>query len=186
MIDKEELPTTKNDLAVEDCVSRAEVLKLMKDNWHTHNGDWAMQESMDDIRALPSIIPGPRKITLDDVERYCTPRCLTIISNELLYELTHPKIRALEQEPRWIPVTERLPKNDGEYLLWGKICEDEENNYCFIGEYDSCAEEFGYWSDHYDSSTLGFLDSEHVEYHKVLAWMPLPQPYEPQESEDKE
>lgn len=89
------------------------------------------------------------------------------------------------QEPRWISVSERLPEKDGEYLLWGKICEDEENNYCFIGEYDSCAEEFGYWSDHYDSSTLGFLDSEHIEYHKVLAWMPLPIPYEPQESEDK-
>ena len=40
-----------------DCISRAEVLKLMKDNWHTHNGDWAMQESMDDIRALPSVYP---------------------------------------------------------------------------------------------------------------------------------
>ena len=49
-------PTTKNDLGV-DCVSRAEVLRLMKDNWHTHNGDWAMQESMDDIRALPSVTP---------------------------------------------------------------------------------------------------------------------------------
>ena len=52
-----EEPTTKKDLAVEDCVSRAEVLKLMKDNWHNHNGDWAMQESMDDIRALPSVTP---------------------------------------------------------------------------------------------------------------------------------
>lgn len=40
-----------------DCISRAEVLKLMKDNWHNHNGDWAMQESMDDIRALPSVTP---------------------------------------------------------------------------------------------------------------------------------
>ena len=48
--------TTKNNLGV-DAVSRAEVLKLMQDNWHTHNGDWAMQESMDDIRALPSIYP---------------------------------------------------------------------------------------------------------------------------------
>ncbi len=48
--------TTKNDLGV-DCISRAEVLKLMQDNWHTHNGDWAMQESMDDIRALPSVTP---------------------------------------------------------------------------------------------------------------------------------
>ena len=51
-----EEPTTKNDLGV-DCISRAEVLRLMKDNWHTHNGDWAMQESMDDIRALPSATP---------------------------------------------------------------------------------------------------------------------------------
>ena len=52
----EQEPTTKNNLGV-DAVSRAEVLKLMQDNWHTHNGDWAMQESMDDIRALPSIYP---------------------------------------------------------------------------------------------------------------------------------
>lgn len=49
-------PTTKNDLGV-DLISRADVLKLMQDNWHTHNGDWAMQESMDDIRALPSVTP---------------------------------------------------------------------------------------------------------------------------------
>ena len=48
--------TTKNDLGV-DLISRADVLKLMQDNWHTHNGDWAMQESMDDIRALPSVTP---------------------------------------------------------------------------------------------------------------------------------
>ena len=40
-----------------DCISRAEALKLMQDNWRTHNGDWAMQESMDDIRALPSVTP---------------------------------------------------------------------------------------------------------------------------------
>ena len=47
---------TKSDLGV-DLISRADVLKLMQDNWHTHNGDWAMQESMDDIRALPSVTP---------------------------------------------------------------------------------------------------------------------------------
>lgn len=46
---------------LEDCISRKAVLKLMKDNWHTHNGDWAMQESMDDIRVLPSVTPQERK-----------------------------------------------------------------------------------------------------------------------------
>ena len=42
---------------MDELVSRADVLKLMQDNWHTHNGDWAMQESMDDIRVLPSVTP---------------------------------------------------------------------------------------------------------------------------------
>lgn len=50
------MQSMKNDLGV-DLISRADVLKLMQDNWHTHNGDWAMQESMDDIRALPSVTP---------------------------------------------------------------------------------------------------------------------------------
>ena len=54
--EEEQEPTTKNDLGV-DLISRADVLKLMQDNWHAHNGDWAMQESMDDIRALPSVTP---------------------------------------------------------------------------------------------------------------------------------
>ena len=124
-----------------------------------------------------------RQATLDTIikrlgiknESYLLPAERTI------YQQIKDMPSVTPQEPRWIPVNERLPGKDGEYLLWGKICEDEENNYCFIGEYDFCAEEFGYWSDHYDSSTLGFLDSEHIEYHKVLAWMPLPTPYEPQE-----
>ena len=70
-------PTTKNDLGVDvpdnnvgkikdnlgvdylgvDCISRADVLQVMQDNWHIYNGDLAMQESMDDIRALPSVTP---------------------------------------------------------------------------------------------------------------------------------
>lgn len=28
----------------------------------------------------------PKEITFDDVQRYCKPRCLTIITNELLYQ----------------------------------------------------------------------------------------------------
>ena len=52
-----------------DCISRAEVLKLMKDNWHTHDGDWAMQESMDDIRALPSVYPKSDAIPRERIEQ---------------------------------------------------------------------------------------------------------------------
>lgn len=55
--------------------------------------------------AIEELEQEPREITLEDVKGYCKPRCLTIITNELLYELTHPKIKVLEQEPKtghWI------------------------------------------------------------------------------------
>jgi len=47
----------------------------------------------------------PKEITLEDVKGYCKQRSLTIITNELYHELTHSKIKALEQEPKighWI------------------------------------------------------------------------------------
>lgn len=77
-------------------------------------------------------------------------------------------IKALEQEAKtdWTPVSERLPKEDGDYILWGKVTEDDEEEYLFIGGYDSCREKFGDW-----------LNSEFYEYNRVIAWMPSPKPY---------
>jgi hypothetical protein len=77
----------------------------------------------------------------------------------------------------WIPVSEKLPEEDGEYLLFGKIDEDEEN-YIFIGEYDSCGEQFGIWQEQFDRTTLGCLGSEFFEYSSVIAWQPLPPSYQ--------
>ena len=99
-----------------------------------------------------------------------------------LIEALEMAIKALEQT-RWIPVEDRLPE-DGIYLVTverttGKpIIEtksfakdlnrvddyDFPENKCGWYEYDS---EYGYWEDT-----------------DVIAWMPLPQPYDPQESEE--
>ena len=87
-----------------------------------------------------------------------------------------------EKPNKWIPVSERLPEKDGDYLLFGKVVEDDTED-TFIGMYDACAEKFGYWESYYDKDTLGFLDSELIEYNKVTAWMPLPESYKA-ESED--
>ena len=48
--------TFKTEYA-EDCISRASALNLMRRNWNDFNGDDAMQKSIIDIRALPSVTP---------------------------------------------------------------------------------------------------------------------------------
>jgi len=68
--------------------------------------------------AIQALEQEPREITLEDVKEYCKPRCLSIITNELLYELTHPKISALEQEPR-----------KGEWLRMSDLSEQEDDRY---------------------------------------------------------
>lgn len=93
-------------------------------------------------------------------------------------------IQALEQT-RWIPVSERLPENDGTYLVTAesigrritRIRSFAENlnkvdeydfpiNKCGWYDYDC---EFGYWEDT-----------------EVVAWVSLIEPYESQESGDME
>ena len=68
-----------------------------------------------------------------------------------------------ERTGHWIPVSERLPENRNQEVLisleWG----------IDIGRY-SDGEWHSEWINHYDDGN-------------VLAWMPLPKPYEPQESE---
>ncbi len=96
--------TNKNDLGV-DLISRADVLKLMQDNWHTHNGDWAMQESMDDIRALPPVTPQePQsfKWCTDckeyDQEKHCCHRWSKVIRDTVAEIRQEPVIDKLEAE----------------------------------------------------------------------------------------
>ena len=84
---------------------------------------------------------------------------------------------------RWIPVTERLPEWDIECLV---IDADGE---CGVGYYRDDAKAW-------DSPSWGWLErKDRVDNHeaftepcgigKVIAWMPLPQPYKA-ESEDTE
>lgn len=77
-----------------------------------------------------------------------------------------------ENKPRWIPVTERLPEEE-KRTYWvctdtGYQCECRWTNNIFgIGESDK-------W---------GWSIADVPQYHKVMAWMFLPEPYEPPKEE---
>lgn len=65
------------------------------------------------------------------------------------------------QEPKWIPVSERLPEESGEYLITIK-----DRTYRGISWFYSSDKKWSYRNA------------------EIIAWMPLPKPYEPQESEE--
>ena len=81
------------------------------------------------------------------------------------------RIEALEQEPKWIPVSERLPKA-GEYV------EDVAKYYLVQNEYgDMLVARYthsGYWEQIYQLKP--YAD-------KIVAWQPLPEPYEESDGE---
>lgn len=102
--------------------------------------------------------------------------------------------RALEQEPRWIPVSERLPEDlEPVNITW--VNHNPERYYADIkdkpftatGHY--CNGKWWWYSadcqdylNEYGRCDVDAMDDD-IE---VVAWMPLPEPYEPQESEDEE
>lgn len=147
-------PTTKNDLGV-DCIDRVGLLKAM-DTWDKFG--YSTRYGLE---------------RLDKNDKGFVP----YVKYEDMVECVKGMPSVTPQEPRWIPCSEKKPDKGGEYLLWGKIDESEEEDYCFIGDYYEFDEVFGTEISNYDPTTLGFLDTEIEKYYSVVAWMPLPLPW---------
>lgn len=88
-------------------------------------------------------------------------------------EYLRNRIKAIQSaEPTgWIPVSEP-PKKSGRYLAYIINSHDDKLRYIMICDYSPG----GYWN--------WFPDDECAS-DNVIAWMPLPKPYEPQESEEE-
>ena len=89
------------------------------------------------------------------------------------------RLWSLSERLEWIPCSERLPEDSGEYL----VCPSDSvlEDYSEFGEvtimpYDADCEGFGWWKDRFDPVSLGYVDSDFIEY-EVIAWMPLPEAY---------
>lgn len=82
-------------------------------------------------------------------------------------EALNMAIKALEQEPKWIPVSERLPEKSGRYLAY------------IINPYD---DKLRYSMTCYFTSEVWCPDDECAS-DNVVAWMPLPEEYNPESEE---
>ena len=92
------------------------------------------------------------------------------------------RARTIEPEPQWIPCSERLPEDDGDYLILCRTLSKYKpyvydvasfaNDLYQIDKYDFCDMK-GQKGWFYNDSVYGFC-----EYYGVYAWMPLPEPYQ--------
>ena len=108
---------------------------------------------------------------------------------------------AVEQEPRWFPVSERLPEDIKPVIVTWKNTDPEPYYQYIVGKNFVGAAHYKsgkwYWYSSVTEDLLavyGKCDSEEFdEAIEVVAWMPLPEPYVPDmndgkiaESEDEE
>lgn len=101
---------------------------------------------------------------------------------ELIDELQEA-IEQDEKENGWIPVSERLPKDEKEYLVTlEKVYGTPEKLYGIASylKFDDA----GYWNE----NKYGYLEWDKysdghggTKMYKVIAWMPLPEPYKEDE-----
>ena len=110
--------------------------------------------------------------------------CEYYASAEEEKEAMQMAISALEkqEQDRWIPVTERLPEEDGEYLVTYEsgYAEDYELDPIGIAPFEVDCEGFGIWQESFDPVSLGSSGSEWVDI-PVTAWRPLPEAFEVEE-----
>ena len=88
-------------------------------------------------------------------------------------------LRGMPSAQQWIPCSERLPEKDWNYLTFAKWSNDE-GFYIQIIPFDTCAGEFGICHEIFDPITLGSIGVA-FDAAKVIAWMPLPEPWKGEE-----
>ena len=105
------------------------------------------------------------------------------VLNKCMCHFIEGILKIIDEQPTandWIPCSKRFPE-DHDNRFYMCIVENHEEDPPMFCQYEE-GYGFGFWYDVYNEETLGFVDSEfktneELGYEKVVAWMPLPEPY---------
>ena len=86
-------------------------------------------------------------------------------------------------DPEWVPVSERLPEEYEDVLLYFKPGDDCPENPYQIGHIGTHVIEDNNF-DQIGIATVWYTDEYYCDFDEVAAWMPLPKPYEAERSEE--
>ena len=101
-------------------------------------------------------IPG---ITAEMFRNGCLESIETLMAEGEIYDIEYS---------RWIPCSERLPEEDGQYLITVKYKHVNDS-------YEDVYAEHGEWHDgRWDMFCFGHCG----DVEDIIAWMPLPEPYQ--------
>ena len=96
-------------------------------------------------------------------------RCNDIYYRKEYEEAVNVAIKALEQAPRWIPVSERLPKRENSEQLRGWYLTTNAYGSVGVTKYE------------FKNGSFGFIGwGSDI---RIVAWMPLPEPYKAESEE---
>ena len=103
--------------------------------------------------------------TQDKTERYVLQ---TMVTGRVNFIKEIEKADTVDAEPKWIPTSEKLPNKFERVLITVRYDNDKKDRVVQVGW--GLIDKFGNWAWHYTE--------EYMCESKVLAWTPLPEPYE--------
>ena len=143
------------------------------------DGKEPLYENCPPAQAEPCEDAASRQVAIDTLLKWMWPICINneeVIESDDMVAVRNILKSLLPAQPkqRWTPVTERLPNDYTDVLVWFE--------YFRYGDYNCLYQTYGIgnYSTKYDSWTINHETG--WDKLQVIAWMPLPKPYKEEKS----